>query len=147
MGKRRQKELPSTLAVSRSRPEQSNRSFVSTITCCFKVPKTASIHRRLGGQVPPEQVESSPLNNIIIVCSLLKNYSNNVIQDEDLKIESPRCKVGKRFKKRMRWLRRILLRKRSAKYAPKEDVEESVSKDTDADHSNSTHPPLSPEVS
>ncbi len=65
MGKRRQKKLPSTLAVSRSRPEQSNRSFVSTITCCFKVPKTASIHRQLGGQVPPEQVESSPLNNII----------------------------------------------------------------------------------
>ncbi len=47
----------------------------------------------------------------------------------------------------MRWLRRILLRRRSAKYAPKEDVEESVSKDTDADYSNSTHPPLSPEVS
>ncbi len=112
MGKRRQKELPSTLAVSRSKPEQSNRSFVSIITCCFKVPKISSIRRRLGGQVPPEQVESSPLNNIIIVCSLLKNYSNNVIQDEDLKIESPRCKGGKRFKKRMRWLRRILLRKR-----------------------------------
>ena len=73
---------------------------------------------------------------------LIKDFSTS---DKDLKAGTPKSKSEKTRKRGLK--DRLLRRKRSGRCAPlEESVSKEVNKGTVADHCNSTHPPIVPEI-